>query len=124
MDKIRLLIADDNEGVRRDLRTVLQLDERVEIVGEAANGVEAVRQARRLRPDAVLIDLEMPLMDGLEATWEIKSGHFARAVLILTVHGYASACQRSLRSGADEFIVKGTPMKSVISTLLEILKTK
>ncbi len=124
MEKVRILIADDNPGVRRDLRTVLQLDERVEVVGEAANGAEAIRQARRLRPDAVLMDLQMPIMDGLEATWEIKNCHFARAVLILTVHGYDSAARRSLQTGADAFLVKGTPMTTVIDTLLSILEVK
>lgn len=124
MEKIRILIADDNAGVRRDLRTVLHLDERVEVVGEAGNGAEAIRQARRLHPDAVLMDLEMPVMDGLEATWEIKNCRFARAVLILTVHGYDSAIKRSQQSGADAFLVKGTPMSAVIDTLLNILETK
>jgi DNA-binding NarL/FixJ family response regulator len=122
MEKMRLLIADDNQGVRQDLRMILQLDGRVEVVGEAANGEEAVYLARQLLPDVVLMDLEMPVMDGLEATREIKQHQFARAVLILTVHCYETAHSRSLQSGADAFIVKGTPVDAMLELFEKVLE--
>jgi two-component system, NarL family, response regulator LiaR len=69
---IRLLITDDHKVVRQGLRMVLELDPDLEVVGEASNGEEALRMARRLEPDVVLMDLLMPVMNGIEATGEIR----------------------------------------------------
>jgi len=69
---IRVLITDDHQVVRRGLRGFLELDPELEVVGEASNGEEAVSMARRLQPDVVLMDLLMPVMDGIEATGEIR----------------------------------------------------
>ena len=69
---IRVLITDDHQVVRRGLRGFLELDSELEVVGEAENGEEAVEMARRLEPDVVLMDLLMPVMDGIEATREIR----------------------------------------------------
>jgi DNA-binding NarL/FixJ family response regulator len=117
--QIRVMVVDDNPGVRADLRMVLELDGRIEVVAEATNGEEAVHKARRIHPDVVLMDLEMPGMDGLEATWEIKNKHYAQAVVILTAHANEDARKRSLQSGADAYLIKGTPVGDLINRLVE-----
>ena len=116
--KIKILIVDDKEQVRRDLRTALGLVEGLEIVGEAADGLEAVHQAEKLNPDVVLMDLEMPRMDGFEAARLIKDRHLARGVVALTIYSDDSARARADRAGADAFVEKGTS----IQTLNEIIR--
>jgi DNA-binding NarL/FixJ family response regulator len=115
----RLMIADDVPQVRADLRTILGLAEGIEVVGEAENGVEAVIQAARLQPDVILMDLEMPLMDGFEATRLIKKQSPACRVIALTVHGYKEAQEKACRAGIDSFIVKGVPLLSLVHEILK-----
>ena len=124
MTSIRVLIVDDMAQVRRDLRTVLPLAGQaaglqLEIVGEAGNGQEAIRQAEALRPDAVVTDLEMPVMDGYQATHEIKARYPACRVSALTVHGYEAARQKALQAGVDVFIVKGAPVETLVQAISE-----
>jgi DNA-binding NarL/FixJ family response regulator len=103
--------------VRRDLRTALTLSGRLEIVGEAANGSEAVRLTESLHPDVVLMDLEMPVMDGYEATRQIKSHCPSCRVIALTVHDYESARVKAHESGMDAFLVKGAPLQRIVQTI-------
>jgi DNA-binding NarL/FixJ family response regulator len=123
MKSIRVLIVDDLPQVRRGLLDVLRLAAGrvrppIEVVGEAQNGEEAVRQARALHPDVILMDLEMPVLDGYEATRRIKAGQPAPRVIILTIHAGEPEKQKALGSGADGFIMKGTSWE----TLLEIIR--
>lgn len=115
----RLLIVDDVSQVRADLRTLLPLAGDIEIVGEAANGLEAIHQADALQPDVILMDLEMPLMNGYEATRRIKGRSPACRVIALTVHGYPEALERASQSGVDALIVKGAPLMSLIQEILK-----
>ena len=115
----RLLIVDDVSQVRADLRTLLPLAGNIEIVGEAANGLEAVHLTKILQPDVVLIDLEMPVMSGYEAIRRIKSQSPACRVIALSVHSYPEALDRACQSGADAFIVKGAPLASLVQEILE-----
>ena len=117
-EKIRILIVDDKERVRRDLRTTLGLMEGLEVIGEAADGLEALRQAEKLCPDVVLVDLKMPRMDGFEAARQIKDRHLARGVVALSLYGDTTTRQRAARAGVDAFVEKGTP----IQTLNEIIR--
>jgi DNA-binding NarL/FixJ family response regulator len=122
MTSIRVLIVDDMAQVRRDLRTVLPLAGQaaglqIEIVGEAGNGQEAIWQAEALRPDAVVTDLEMPVMDGYQATHEIKARYPACRVIALTVHGYEAARQKAIQAGVDVFIVKGAPVETLVQAI-------
>jgi DNA-binding NarL/FixJ family response regulator len=96
----------------------LELMEGLEVVGEAADGLEAVHQAEKLSPDVVLMDLEMPRMDGFEATRQIKDRCLARGVVALTVYGDDSARSRADRAGVDAFVEKGAS----IQTLSEIIR--
>jgi DNA-binding NarL/FixJ family response regulator len=114
----RILIVDDRAVVRAELRTVLELVGGISVAGEAADGWEAIRQAQVLKPDIVLMDLEMPGLDGLEATRRIKALRMACAVIVLTVYGDAFSQKKAKEAGADEFIVKGTDL----CTILEIIE--
>jgi DNA-binding NarL/FixJ family response regulator len=114
---IPVLIVDDIVAVRRDLSTALTLAADVEIVGEAANGLEAVRLAGSLEPAVVLMDLEMPVMDGYEAARRIKLNSPACRIIALTVHGYDSARYKAMQAGVDEFVVKGAPLESLLAAI-------
>jgi DNA-binding NarL/FixJ family response regulator len=117
MNVTRVLIVDDVEEVRRDLRTLLTLSADLEIVGEATNGSDAVRLTESLQPDVVLMDLEMPVMDGYEATRQIKAHYPSCRVLALTVHDYEAARAEAYRSGVDAFLVKGAPVESIVLSI-------
>jgi DNA-binding NarL/FixJ family response regulator len=115
----KILLVDDSEPVRWDLCTVLTLSGDLEIVGEAANGLEAMRLTESLQPDVVLMDLEMPLMDGYEATRLIKALCPSSRVVALTVHSYDEARKKAVQSGVDAFIVKGAPVESIVQSILK-----
>jgi len=119
MNLTRVLIVDDVEQVRRDLRTALTLTGNIEIIGEAANGMEAVRLAESLKPDVILMDLEMPVMDGYEATRQVKSHCPSSRVVVLTVHDYESARVKAHESGVDAFLVKGASVESIVQSIIE-----
>jgi DNA-binding NarL/FixJ family response regulator len=110
----RLLIVDDVPQIRKDLRVLLSLASEVEVVGEAANGLEAIRLAEVLQPHVILMDLEMPVLDGFEATKKIKQIRPQCRVIALTVHAYEAAREKAARAGFDAFIVKGVPVETII----------
>jgi len=115
----RVLIVDDSPQVRQELRTLLPLAGDIEIVGEAADGLEAIRLAEALRPQVVLIDLEMPVLDGYEATRQIKIRCPSCRVVALTVHGYEAARQKASQAGVDVFLVKGAPLEALVRAISE-----
>jgi NarL family two-component system response regulator LiaR len=105
---IRLLIAEDHKVVRQGLRMVLELDPDLEVVGEASNGEEAVRMARRLEPDVVLMDLLMPVMSGIEATGEIRRELPNTEVVALTSVLEDASVAGAIRAGAIGYLLKNT----------------
>jgi len=114
---IQVLIVDDVPQVRQDLCTLLSLIGEIQIAGEASNGLEAVLQVEALQPDVVLMDLEMPALDGYEATRQIKARFPACRVIALTVHGYEEARQKAIQAGVDGFIVKGAPVETLVQAI-------
>ena len=114
----RVLLVDDVEQVRWDLCTALSLFEDLEIVGEAANGLEALRLAETLRPEVILLDLEMPMLDGYEATRLIRALCPSCRIVVLTVHSYNEARLKAARSGVDAFLIKGAPIQEIVQTIL------
>jgi DNA-binding NarL/FixJ family response regulator len=119
MTPTRVLIVDDVEQVRRDLSTALSLSGELEIIGEAANGLEAIRLTESLQPDVVLMDLEMPVLNGYEAARQIKASLPSCRVIALTVHDYDSARMKAKQSGMDAFLIKGAPVESIVRTIFK-----
>jgi len=117
--KRRVLIVDDSPQVRQELHTLLPLAGDIEIVGEAADGLEAIRLAQALRPEVVLMDLEMPVLDGYEATWQIKAGLPSCRVVALTVYGDPASRIRAAEVGVDVFLVKGVSVESLVQAISE-----
>jgi NarL family two-component system response regulator LiaR len=115
---LRLLIVDDKPHVREELSRLLQITGDVEIVGEAADGEEAIRQAEAIHPDVVLMDLEMPLLDGWEATRQIKVRQLAARVVALSIHVDQESTQRALQAGADAVLPKGVEFGSLLNAIL------
>ncbi|MEV4497868.1 response regulator transcription factor [Micromonospora arborensis] len=110
---IRLLLVDDQTLVRAGFRSILEGEVGIEVVGEAADGAEAVRLAGQLRPDVVLMDIQMPVLDGLAATEKIVASCAAR-VIILTTFDLDDYVYRALRAGASGFLVKDTEPAELI----------
>jgi DNA-binding NarL/FixJ family response regulator len=114
---LRVLLVDDMPQVLHDLQQLLELSGKVEVVGLALDGAEAVRQARLTTPDVILMDLEMPGMDGFEATRRIKSESPGLRVIILSVHNGISAQSHAREAGADGYIIKGTDYEVLLKAL-------
>jgi DNA-binding NarL/FixJ family response regulator len=119
MTGLKVLIVDDVPQVRRELGNILPLVGDIEIVGEAANGCEAISKAEALRPQVILMDLEMPVMDGYEATRQIKAQCPASRVIALSVHAYEAARHKAAQAGVDGFIVKGAPVETLVRAIIE-----
>ncbi len=111
---LRILVVDDAPQVRRDLRLLLELHERLQVVGEAANGAEAIVQVENMHPDVVLMDLVMPVMDGYQATRLIKARVPTCRVIAFSVHSYSHAREEARKAGADDFIEKGAPLDEIV----------
>ena len=120
MGKIRILIADDHAMVRMGLVSLLGTVPDLEVSGEAENGVEAVRLVTQLKPDIVLMDLMMPLKDGVEATEEICTTGNVTKVILLTSVGSSDAIARGLRAGASGALLKTSDFSSLVSTIKSV----
>jgi len=112
-----VLIADDQALVRVGLRKILEAEPETTVVGEAEDGEEAVAAARRLRPDVVLMDIRMPVLDGIEATRRIVRERPTTRVLILTTFGLDNYVYDTLRAGASGFMLKDAPPEEIAAAV-------
>jgi len=121
-EAIRILIADDHPIVREGLATVLNQEEDLKVVGLAENGLEAVAQARKLRPDIILMDLQMPEMDGVEAIHGIKEEAEDIGIIILTTYDADDYIFRGIEAGARGYLLKDSPPEDVIKAIRSVHK--
>jgi DNA-binding NarL/FixJ family response regulator len=122
MKRITVLLADDNRIVRREFRRILELENDLEVVGEAKNGRQAVAMVKKLHPALVLMDIAMPLLNGLEATCQILKAVPATKVLMLSAHGDDAYVEEATNSGAMGYLIKQTSADSVCPAIREVQK--
>lgn len=117
MSKIKILLADDHTVVRSGIAAILSYESDLSVVGEAANGREAVEMAMRLRPDVVVMDLAMPVMDGASATAEITAALPETHVVVLTSYGTSNDLVRALDAGAVGAVLKTVSGDGLVSAI-------
>ncbi len=117
VEKIRVMLADDHLVVRMGLAAIISIERDMELVGEAADGVEAVRRAAELRPDVVIMDIVMPRLDGVAATSEILKSSPDTKILILTTFGTSEDLRRALDAGATGALVKDSAQTELVSAI-------
>ena len=110
---VRVLIADDHPVVRQGLSATLATQADLNVVGEAANGLEAVRMAQSLKPDVILMDLQMPAMDGAVAIRQIKQDNPAIQVVVFTAFDTDERILESIQAGAQGYLLKGAPPQEI-----------
>jgi PAS domain S-box-containing protein len=115
--RLRVLVADDHEIVREGLLSLLGEEHNIEVVGEAANGREAVDLAGRLRPDVVIMDVAMPLIDGDEATRQIKMHLPQTRVIALSMYGDEDSIERMRQAGAEAYVLKTAPSEELLAAI-------
>ncbi|MFC2013909.1 response regulator [Chloroflexota bacterium] len=120
-NKTTILIADDHPLFRRSVRAVLENESDFEIVGEASDGVEAVKLADEMQPDVVLMDITMPELDGLEATRQIKAKHPEIAVLVLTIHSDEQHAIEILEAGAAGYLTKSVFGEEIVHSIRGVI---
>lgn len=117
MSRIRVLLVDDQPLVRAGLRRILEVDDRLLVVGDAEDGQRAVEQARALRPDVILMDIRMPILDGIEATRRIVDTDLSARVVMLTTFGLDELVVAALRAGASGFVLKEAPPEEIVEAV-------
>ncbi|MCD4786826.1 MAG: response regulator transcription factor [Desulfobacterales bacterium] len=122
MDKTRVLLAEDHTIVRKGLRSLLDKETGIKVVGEAEDGREAIAKAEELHPDVVVMDIAMPRLNGLEATRQIKKRFPDMKILILTMHTNEEYVLQTLNAGASGYLVKKAAPAELISAINAVHK--
>ena len=120
-EKVRIVIAEDHTILREGLRSLLSSNANFEVVGEAGDGREAIRQVKKLKPDLILSDLSMPKMNGMEAIKEIKRESPATKILVLTVHRAEEYILATFRAGADGYLLKDSTHSELLMAVKKVL---
>jgi two-component system response regulator DesR len=117
---VRVLVVDDHALFAEALMLTLGIDDRIEVVGSASSGVEAVSLAQALRPDVVLMDVHMPSMDGIEATRRVRDVSPGSRVVMVTAARSPEVAYHALAAGAERCLTKDTPALRLIDTFLDV----
>jgi two-component system, NarL family, response regulator NreC len=124
MKKLRILLADDHVVMRTGLRALLERQPNLEVVGESENGRETIELAASLKPDVVVMDVGMPLLNGIEATKTIVTEHPNIAVVILSMHSDESYVMRALKAGARGYLLKDSAPGDLLSAIQAVTQNK
>src|ERR1035437_3477501 len=122
MKRITVFLADDNGAMRRGFRKILELEDDLEVVGEAKDGRQAVAMVKKLRPALVLMDIAMPLLNGLQAIRQILKAVPATKILMLSVHSDDVYVEEATNSGAMGYLIKQTSADTVCRAIREVQK--
>jgi DNA-binding NarL/FixJ family response regulator len=120
MQKMKLLIADDHEMIRRGVRSILSSQKNIQIVGEATTGLQVIEQVDRLKPNVIIMDLMMPVLDGIEATRQIHRKNPDVRIIVLTIHNSEVIVRRVLDAGAHGYLLKSdlaNQLKTAVNTV-------
>lgn len=120
MSMIRVLIADDHKMVREGLRRILEFDGEIQVIDEADNGEECINKIRSSKPDIVLLDINMPVMNGIEALQEIRKKKLKTKVIILTVHNEIEYLLRAVDIGIDGYVLKDSDAHELIRAVTSV----
>lgn len=120
MSDIRVLIVDDHPLLRQGLSRLLELEGGITVVGQASNGVEALRMVEELKPDVVLLDINMPGMNGIEVAETIRKYHADTEVLVLTIHDNESYVNEMIRIGAKGYLLKDAEPREVVHAIKRV----
>ena len=124
MKKLRILLADDHIVMRTGLRALLERQPNLEVVGESENGRETIELAASLRPDVVVMDVGMPVLNGIEAAKSIVNQHPTTAVVILSMHSDESYVMRALKAGARAYLLKESAAADLIGAIQAVSQNK
>jgi DNA-binding NarL/FixJ family response regulator len=122
--KLRILLADDHIVMRTGLRALLERQPNLEVVGESENGRETIELAASLRPDVVVMDVGMPVLNGIEAAKSIVNQHPTTAVVILSMHSDESYVMRALKAGARAYLLKESAAADLIGAIQAVSQNK
>jgi len=122
MKKITILIAEDHVVVRESIRQFLEREAKLEVVGEASDGEEAVQMASQLKPDVIIMDISMPKLNGIEATRRIKAQQPSATILILTAYDYEQYIFPLLEAGAAGYLLKDISGRELVSAIETVYK--
>lgn len=119
MKRIKVLIADDHHMVRQGIKQILELENDIEVISQASNGEEAVKLAREYKPDVILMDINMPGMNGLQAIEELKKDEYDHRIVVLTIHQDREYLFKTIQLGAEGYVLKDAES----SVLIEAIRT-
>jgi len=119
---VRILIADDHEIFRKGFQTLLRNQSELKIIGEAENGLELIAQAKKLEPDVIITDIQMPVMDGIEAVKQINQWQPETGIIALTMFNEDHLIVDMLEAGAKGYILKNTNRQELIEAVLTVFK--
>lgn len=117
MDKISVLIADDHSLMRQGLKQIVELENDLQVVGQATNGQEAVDMAKKMNPDVILMDINMPVLNGLQAIKEIRDAGLDSRIVVLTIHEDREYLFKTLQYGANAYVLKDADSDILITAI-------
>lgn len=122
MNKIRVMIADDHAMVRQGLKTILELEDDICVVSQASNGEEAVANARTIKPDIILMDINMPILNGLQAIKIIKTEDPDAKIIVLTIHQDREYLFKTLQLGCEGYVIKDAESSVLIEAIRSVAR--